>query len=77
MRRSMVWLGYINGKMGVRCTKCLRLKDGKCFRTKIPLKEQDKQRICGLWKKRYVWLKRNSNTNTNKEDNLRLKDTSK
>ncbi len=70
MRRLMVIIGYINGKIGVRCQNCLRLKDGRCFGTKIPEDEQYKQRTCGFWKRKYAWIKRQSAA---KEENIKLK----
>jgi len=70
MQLLLIILGYINGKMGVKCVKCLRLKNGKCLGRTMTSLEQEKPRICGLWKKRYVWVKRHTST---KEDNFRLK----
>ena len=70
MRQLMVLLGYINGKIGVKCTNCLRLKDGKCFGKEIVVKQQQEQRTCGMWKKRYKWIKRYSSS---KDDHIKLK----
>ena len=60
MRVLLAFLGYINGKLGVKCTKCLRLKNGKCLWRQIPADEQSKSRTCALWKKRHVWIRRQS-----------------
>ena len=60
MRLLMAILGYINGKIGVKCSKCLRLKQGKCFGRETSELEQNESRTCGFWKKRYVWIKRHS-----------------
>lgn len=70
MRRALEIWGYINGKIGVKCSNCLRLKDGKCFNRVMTELEQKEPRTCGLWKKKYVWIKRH---NYNGEENIKLK----
>ena len=52
-----IW-GYINGRISVKCGECKRLKDGKCFGRIIPEEEHERPRMCGFWKKRFVWKKR-------------------
>lgn len=60
MRRVMEIWGYINGKIGVKCTECKRLQDGKCFKRVMTELEQNEKRTCGLFKKKYVWIKRHN-----------------
>lgn len=70
MRRAMEIWGYINGKIGVKCRDCLRLQEGKCFSRVMTELEQNEQRTCGLFKKKYVWIKRH---NHNGEEKVKLK----
>ncbi|MCP5380973.1 MAG: hypothetical protein H6912_01265 [Kordiimonadaceae bacterium] len=64
MQSLLALLGYINGRIGVKCSNCIRLKNGKCLGRQISAEEKKKKRVCGLWKKRYVWIKRHSKTQT-------------
>lgn len=69
-RRIMEIWGYINGRIGVRCTDCIRLQDGKCFKHVLTELEQNEKRTCGFFKKKYVWLKRQ---NFNGKEKVKLK----
>lgn len=70
VRRAMEIWGYINGKIGVRCVDCLRLQDGKCFKRAMTELEQRDKRVCGMYKKKYIWIKRR---NYNGPEKIKLK----